>query len=207
MRGKRANSRLHPNFSYVQIGIHAPGGKTIVYRPFMQNCAEPEPVYLDTANPSVYDSAYIGSGYDGFYFDHPGIYELRAVYHGPDGSKVYSNVLRLRVRAPMDRQENELAELFLGNDQAKLLYLLGSDSPSLNTGNQAFETVIDKYDQHPMAVYAKLVKGVNAARNFKHIDDHQVVVRPAKKEESAHLLSDVVRSSTAATEGAGATFD
>lgn len=193
-RGKIVNQHLHPNTSYVQVGINKPGGKAVVYRPFIQNCAEPEMVNLNAERPSINDSAFIGYGQDGFYFDSPGVYDVRAVYHAPDGSKVFSNTLKVRVRAPVDKNEDELAELLLGDEQGQLLYLLGSDSRFLAGGNDALDLVIDKHGKHPLAVYARMVKGVNASRDFKVIADGAMRVRPARNNESAKLLSDVVKS-------------
>lgn len=195
-RGKVVNQHLHPNTSYVQVGINKPGGKAVVYRPFIQNCAEPEMINLSPALPSINDSAYIGYGQDGFYFDSPGVYDVRAVYHAPDGSKVFSNTLKVRVRAPVDKTEDEIAELFLGDEQGQLLYLLGSDSRFLTGGNDALDLVIDKHGTHPLAVYAKMVKGVNASRAFKVITDYEVRVRPARNDESEKLLTDVVQSAS-----------
>ena len=79
LRGRTVNRRLHPNFGFVQIGIRQLGGSTVPYRPLIVHCAEPDLVTLDAANGAVYDSAYIGFGKDGFYFDNPGQYELRAL--------------------------------------------------------------------------------------------------------------------------------
>ena len=166
-RGKVANTHLHPNLGYVQLGIMRPGGKTTRYRPFLQHCADPRLEMLDSARPAVYDSAYIGYGQDGFYFDQPGRYQIRGIYHAPDGSKVYSNVLTTWVRSPINAEEEQIAELHLGDDQGKLLYLLGSDSDTLRSGNDALLGVLDQYPRHPMAVYANMVMGINAARTFK----------------------------------------
>ncbi|GAB3174833.1 hypothetical protein [Telluribacter humicola] len=194
IRGKRVNTRIHPNYGYVQIAIKRSNGKIQIYQPLLQQCAEPEVEYMDVNMPAAYDSAYIGYGKKGFYFDDPGAYELRAVYHAMDGSKVFSNTLRLRVDAPINEQEREIANLFLGEDQGKLLYLLGSDGETLQKGNDAFEEMIQgKHKSHPMAIYAKLVKGMNASRPFKKIEtdlkSKLVSVRPADYMLSKDLLS------------------
>lgn len=164
-------------------------------------------VSLNAERPSINESAYIGYGQDGFYFDAPGVYELRAVYHALDGSKVFSNHLKLRVRAPVDKKEDELAELFLGEEQGQLLYLLGSDSRFLSDGNDALDLVIDKHGDHPFAVYAKMIKGINACRDFKEITNSKVQVRAARNDESAQLLSDVVKSAASPPNMADPTSD
>lgn len=208
-RGKRVNSRIHPNDGFVQIAIRKPGGRTVLYRPYIQQCAEPEFVTLGTDNPAVYDSAYIGYGKDGLYFDDPGRYELRALYHAADGSQVLSNVLRFRVDTPADADERRIADLFVDDQQGQLLYLLGSDSATLQTGNAAFEEVIDRFGKHPMAVYAKLARGMNASRPFKLIDTsaNRVAVRPADHAAAAGLLGEVVQTTTTANPDVDPTAD
>jgi hypothetical protein len=198
LRGRAVNAALHPNYGYVQVGIARLGGKTMVFRPMFAHCLEPELVNLDQNRPSVYDSAYIGYGKDGLYFDTPGQYELRALYNGPDGSKIMSNILRIRIKAPLDRQESDLSELFLGDDQGKLLCLLGSDSESLKSGREAFELAIDKYPKHTMTAYARLIAGMNASQPFKDIqwENRKLAVRKADLDRSETLLSSVVEIAT-----------
>jgi hypothetical protein len=196
LRGRTVNTKLHPNFGYVQVAIARLGGKPKIYRPLITHCIEPELVMLDRNRPSIYESSYIGFGKDGFYFDAPGQYELRALYNAPDGSRVISNVLRLRVKAPLTREEDEVADLFIGTEQGTLLYLLGSESESLRRGRDAFATVIEKYPDNPMASYAYLVEGMSASRPFKRIEDHKVVSQPADFGRSENMLSAVVGATT-----------
>lgn len=197
LRGKRVHSHLHPNFGFVQIAIQQPGGEVALYHPPIEHCIEVETTRLDAANPSIYDSAYIG--YDkerGHIFNQPGVYKLRGVYYALDGSVVFSEVITLRVRSPLSAADEEVADLFLGEDQGMLLYLLGSDSGFLQSGNQAFDTMLDKYSDHPFAVYARLIKGINASREFKTLtEDYQVKVRKPRLEEAEQSLSAVVETS------------
>jgi hypothetical protein len=170
LRGRKVNRMLHPNMGYLQIGIAKPGGHTLVYRPIITHCGDPDMTTLSEQEPSIYESAYIGYGKHGHYFDSPGMYSVRALYNAPDGSVIVSNILRLRVLAPIDRDEHDLAELFLGEDQGSLLYLLGSDSDRLAGGRNSFHRVLERYPSHPMADYARLVEGINALRPFKRIE-------------------------------------
>jgi hypothetical protein len=200
MRGKRVHTYLHPNTGFVQVGIRKPSGQVIVYQPPIEHCVLPDGnvTILDANRPAIYDSAYLGYGKDGLSFDQTGLYRIRAVYYALDGSQVVSNILTVRVRTPMNSTDEEIADLFLGDEQGMLLYLLGSDSESLERGNKAFDTMLDKYGTHPMAVYVRLVKGKNAGRTFKTITpDKKVVVRSAQSDESIRLLSTVVDASEA----------
>ncbi|HEV3468964.1 MAG TPA: hypothetical protein VG148_06555, partial [Pyrinomonadaceae bacterium] len=196
LRGRRVHTRLHPDFGFVQLAVQMPSGQTIPYQPLVEQCTETETTVLDEENPSIYASAYIGYGRKGFYFDQSGLYNLRAIYHALDGSQVVSNVLTLRVRSPLDRDEEEIAELYSGNDQGTLFHLLGSDSEELDSGNKAFENVIDKHGEHPLAVYAHLVRGINAGRSFKTItEEKNLDQRPPQHEEAVEALKTVVDKS------------
>jgi hypothetical protein len=198
LRGKRAHSYLHPDDEMVQIAIRKPSGSTVLYRPMIEHCVdEAKTVILTSEHPAIYDSAYIGYGKDGFYFDQPGAYQLRAMYIAQDGSRVVSPTLNLQVRSPYTATDEEVGELFMGDEQGQLLKLLGSDSEALKQGNVALDLVLDKHAEHPLAVYARLVKGINAQRNFKKLAVDKVVkVRDAKPQESVALLSSVVDDST-----------
>jgi hypothetical protein len=119
----------------------------------------------------IEDTVYIGYGGGGLYFDRPGTYKLRAIYHAPDGSQVFSNITQLRVRHPVTHAEEEVADLLIGDDQGALFYLMGSDSETLASGNRAFDIVLDKHAKNPLADYVQAARGVNAARTFVTVDD------------------------------------
>lgn len=196
-RGKQIHTELHPKTGFVQIAVQKPSGEVVVYKPLMEHCVAVETEVLDQSKPSIYESAYIGYDQEkGHIFDQPGLYKLRGVYYALDGSMVLSQVMTLRVRSPLTSADEEVAELFLGDEQGTLLFLLGSDSDSLKRGNEAFDLVLDKHADHELAVYARLVKGFNAAREFKAVTpDLKVQVREPQPEEAVELLSSVVDAS------------
>ena len=197
-RGKQIHTELHPKTGFVQIAVQRPSGDVVVYNPLIEQCVVVvETEMLDQSKPSIYDSAYIGYDQEkGQIFDQPGLYKLRGVYYALDGSMVLSPVISLRVRHPLTHVDEEVAELFLGDEQGTLLFLLGSDSEFLKRGNEAFDLVLDKYANHQLAVYARLVKGFNAAREFKTITpDAKVQVREPQPETAIALLEPVVDAS------------
>jgi len=198
-RGKQIHTELHPKTGLMQIAVQKPSGEVVVYKPLMEHCVAVETDTLDQSNPSVYDSAYIGYDRDkGHIFDQPGLYKLCGAYYALDGSMVLSPVISVRVRSPLTPTDEEVAELFLGDEQGALLFLLGSDSESLKRGNEAFDLVLDKHADHELAVYARLVKGFNAAREFKAVTaDLKVKVREPQPEAAVALLSSVVDASRA----------
>jgi hypothetical protein len=202
-RGRlRTHGRLHPRDGLVQIAVQEPSGQVKAYRPLMPRCADAtDPVVLGDAQPAIYDSAYIGYGQGGFTFEQVGTYRLRAVYVADDGSPVVSPTTTLRVRSPLTRADDEVAELLLSDGQGELLYLLGSDAPGLNRANQAMDELLDRHAKHPLAVFAQLVKGSNDERTFKTIDAAKVLtLRPARAAQAVRQLRSVVTSS-AGSEG------
>lgn len=193
---KSVHKSIHPDRGFVKLAIRKPSGSVVTYRPFATRCVEPETIVLDDANPSIYASAYIGYGKDGFYFDQTGFYQVVAVYCSPGGAEVVSEPLTVRVRNPLNVAEEEIADLYYGDDQGALFYLLGSDSESLSPGNKSLDNVIDKYLHHPLAVHALLVKGVNAGRRFKTVTAGKVLKarEPDSKDDSREILSNIVNS-------------
>jgi hypothetical protein len=193
---KVVHSQLHPNFSFVQLAIQEPSGEVVVYEPPIEHCIEVETALLDKHHPAVYESAYIGYGKHGLYFTQPGRYQLRAIYNAFDGSLVVSNTLVIRVRTPISQADEQVSDLFLGDEQGMLLYLLGSDSEALKKGNEAFDEVLAEHEEHPLAIYAELVKGWNAARQFKTIEEgDQLRVRVPEYDQANSLLNSVIDQS------------
>jgi hypothetical protein len=192
-RGKVVHPYLHPNLQLTTVAIAKPNGQVVAYEPWIDHLVGPREQGLFSAEP-IEDSAYIGFGKGGLYFEQPGLYQIRAMYHALDGSQVFSNVLTLRVRYPVTAQDERLAELLLGYEQGALFYLLGSDVDSLSRGRDALNQVLEDYGEHPLAHYVRLVQGVNLARPFKTIEAHdaRVHVRPPDTAAAAQLLTAAV---------------
>lgn len=195
-KNNRVISSLHVNYGFVTIGIKKPSGETLVYEPLAEMCIEPEHSILNSSNPGVYESSYIGFGKQGFIFDQAGTYQLRAVYYHEDGSRIVSDTLTLRVKYPADKHDDEVAELLLTEEVGYLLAFMGSDAPYLKKGNDALNQLVDKYKTHPLAVYAQFVKGVNEQRTFKTITpDKTMEVRVPDFTAGEILLSEVIEKS------------
>lgn len=196
-RAARVHANIHPDRGSVRLFIRRPDGSVAPYRPFATRCAESEFTLLDGEQPSIYASAYVGYGRDGFYFGRAGVYEIVAVYRSPCGAEVVSRPHAVCVRNPSDEAEEEIADLYHGDDQGKLFYLLGSDSPQLESGRKCLENVIDRHRRHPLSIHAHFVKGLNDGSCFKSVTaEKKIVPRAPRKEESLRLLARVVRAST-----------
>jgi hypothetical protein len=199
MLNQQVNSNLHADFGFVTIGIKKPGGEIMVYEPVAEMDAEPTYTVLNASNPAIYNSSYIGFGKDGFIFDQPGIYQLRAVYYHRDGSRIVSDTLSIRVNHPVTAEDNELANIMLSNDVGYLLSFMGSDAPYLQKANDKLDVLlIDKYKDHPLAVYVQYIKGVNAQRTFKTITaDKKINIRKPNFEWGQAQLRTVIEKSKA----------
>ena len=195
-RGTATHGYLHPNDDFTTIAIRQPSGRTVLYRPMLRHCADEHREVRVGADLALYKSAYIGHGRDGGYFEQPGRYAIRAAYVAADGSRIVSPVTELRVRPPVTARDEEVGELLMGDEQGQLLALLGSDSEHLAGGNEALDELLDKHGNHPLATFARLAKGVNAARVFKTIlPDKRVTVRDADPSAATTALTAVEKAS------------
>jgi hypothetical protein len=192
-RGRRVPSRLRPRNGAVEIAIRQPSGRTMVYRPLLHQCWKDETTILNADTPPIMESAFIHYGQDGFYFDLPGTYRLRARTVAADGSMILSNVLDVRVRPPLGKEDEDAAELLFGDEQGTLMYLVGSDFEGLSAGNDALTELRTRHAKHPLAQVARVVQGTNAAREFKTVEaDNSVTVRASNPEEATALLQPVL---------------
>jgi hypothetical protein len=194
LNGRLVSGHVHPNFDLTKIAIKKPNGQIVVYEPLAEHLCSQNPVHLTEANPSISASAYIGYGRDGLYFDQPGTYLLKAAYHTPRGGIITSTDVRIRVKAPMSADEEAIGDLYLGDQQGRLFYLMGSDGAHLAKGDDALNTVLERYGEHPLSVYAALVQGVNASRDFKTIgSDRKVTIRKHDTRRCAALVGKVFK--------------
>lgn len=169
-RGKVAHPHLDPRASMTSIAIRKPNGDVVAYEPYVDHLMDSQPQFLPDGEV-IEESAYIGHGGGGLYFDRPGTYKVRAIYQAPDGSPVFSNIADVKVRHPLNQVDEELADLLIGEEQGILFSLLGSDSEALASGNRAFDTILEKHAKHPLADYVQAARGANLARTFVIVDD------------------------------------
>lgn len=185
LNGVTVNANIHPKYEQVKIGIMKPNGKVVTYEPVAHNCAIEKWENLTAENNTVYASAYIGYGKEGFYFDQPGFYKLKAAYLHHDGSIVTSEEVTIRVKSPFNKAEDDIADLYFSNDAGMQFYMMGSDSPSLQKGMDDLRLVADKYDKNDLSVYANLILGVNEGMKFKVVDPKEGKVQTRKRDLSA----------------------
>ncbi|MEV1004829.1 hypothetical protein [Nonomuraea sp. NPDC050202] len=185
---------LSPSSDTLTILVTDPAGAIRPFLPIARRCDGPDRrITLDAETPALYDSAYLGYGAGGLTFSEPGTYRLRALYRAPDGSTVTSPELTIEIAPPVDADDQRAGDLLRGSQQGTLLALLGSDAPQLAEGNAALDELIADHPEHPLAVYALMVKGTNAGRHFQTLtDDGAIGVRPADTDTSIAQLGTVV---------------
>ncbi len=187
--GRLAPSVLGPRARNLEFAIRGPGGQTVGFEPLLRHCRLDDAILLRAGGPAVRDSAFIHYGRNGFGFDRPGRYEIRARCSLPDGSRVLSNVVRIEIRPPATRADKAVADLVFGEQQGTLMSLVGSDAPELQQGADALRIVAERYPAHPVASVARIVAASNAAREFKSLgQDGTVVVRPSRPQEAVAIL-------------------
>ncbi len=187
---------LHPKYGVVQVTISRPRGDVVVHRPPVLHCAE-MPLVQASSGETLPASAYIG--YDasvGHVFEDPGTYRIRASYTAPDGSVITSEPATMRVWGPTGDEDATVAELMLGEDVGMVMTLLGSDSPSLAGGMAAMQEIAEEHEGSPMAVYARLALGMNAARPYTAVEpDGSVRERPRDMDRADALLTPTIDAS------------
>ena len=182
---------IRPRNGNVEIAIAQPGGRVVEYEPLLSHCmSDEDAIFLGGEQQAYADRAFIHYGKQGFYFERPGTYRLRARYTAPDGSVILSETLTLRVRPPATAEDVEVADLLFGDEQGTLMYLVGSDFDGLRQGNDALTRIWEEHPEHPLADVARLIQGVNAARAFKEIQpDNTVRVREPDTDAAIGLLA------------------
>jgi hypothetical protein len=197
MNGRVVNANIHPRYDQVRVGIMKPNGKIVAYEPVAHNCVLPKEVQLTKEDNTAYASAYIGYGKEGFYFDQPGFYRIKAAYRTFEGSIIQSEEISIRVKSPVTATEDEIADKYFTTDAGMLFYLLGSDAETLKEGMEDFKLVSEKYKNNPLSIYAEMVIGVNEAMKFKVVDPeiNKVVVRKRNLTAAKSKLGKVISAS------------
>ena len=202
--GRLVPSCLGPRVGNVEISIRGPGRDAFVFEPLLRHCRLDDAKLLRVGDPPIRDSAFVHYGKDGFAFERPGRYALRASLTLPgDGSFVLSEVKYLDVPPPITRTDRAVAALAFGDEQGTLMSLVGSDAPRLQAGKDALRTIAERYPRHALARVARLVRAVNRAREFKVLRlDGTVKLRPSRPQELAAILGrtpgvEILRAATA----------
>jgi hypothetical protein len=183
---------LGPRANTVDVIIRGPDRSEFVFQPLLEHCRGDTPILLRAGDPPVRDYAFVHYGKSGFAFAKPGTYELRARCVTPNGTVVLSKPTVTDVRPPLSRGDRDAQRWLYGDEQGILMSLTGSSSASLAGGDDKLQEFIDRQPDHPAADVARLVRGTNAAREFKTIEpDGNLKVIPRDASAARALFGDV----------------
>jgi len=174
----KIDTRLNPEFGGVVIYIRKPNGKTVQYAPILCKVAEAEttvlkPLQKDQKNKGEdrqSENVFVSFGVDGYYFDDPGEYLIKAVYHGGGDILIPSQVHRLRIARPFAREEERIAQDYFNYSTGMSLYLNGSSSPYLDSGMNTLEEIVERFPESRLAAQTKLTLAKNLKRDFYRIE-------------------------------------
>ncbi len=183
-----------PRAGNVSVTIRRPDGKEVLFEPLLMHCHGEDTTTLSAHQAPRRDFAYLHYGKDGFAFERPGSYAIRAHHVAADGSTVRSNVLSIEVRPPVTREDRELSKLVAGNDDlGALMSLSGSLAPAFDGANDTLDEVIERYPSNEMASIARVVRATSLARPFKVVAPGEAVrVRPSDIARAESLIKPVL---------------
>jgi hypothetical protein len=143
------SATLHPEHGSVSIFIRRPDGRIVEYMPISCKLAPDRSITLspegaEDSSDRHSRTVFVSYGRYGFYFDEPGQYYIRVLYHGPGNMLIPSNVLRVRVGHPKTEEADRMAQDFFSYESGVSLYLGGSLSGFLTGGMNTLMDVVER---------------------------------------------------------------
>jgi hypothetical protein len=192
--GQRVPSIVGPRAGNLEVLIRRPGGGESPFEPLLVHCNGDATTVLQSPGATLRDNAFIHYGKDGFAFERPGRYAVRARHAAVDGSIVLSNVLTIEVLAPLTRADREIGRLVSGNDDVgELMALAGSAAPSYDGANRVLDEVVERFPTNAAAHVARVVRATSLARPFKLLaPGERLQVRPPDVARARALIAPVI---------------
>jgi len=174
----RIDPRFNPEHGGLTYFIRRPDGRIVQYAPILCKLADEASVELDrlSSHETVVgkdrfsQEVFLSYGQYGFYFDHPGEYQLRAVYQGLGDVLIPSNILRIRVGHPYDRGIETKAQDYFTPDVGMLLYLYGSRSVELNSEWEFLRGLADEFKDSMLGVRLATTLANSLSEPFYHVN-------------------------------------
>lgn len=152
-----AIGRLSPAYGDIRYIIRKPSGTILQYKPPIYKCEMSKDELAGGQSKTHLTSLAVSA--DGFTFDTPGQYEITAAIPDPSsGTLVISRPVSVWIAYP-DRTDEGVASRIFEREAGLFLYMAGGEH--LEKGKQAMEEVTERYPEHPFAVHANLVLGLN----------------------------------------------
>jgi hypothetical protein len=178
------DTNLHPEFGGLILFVRRPDGRTLQYAPLLCQLTESKlttlkPLTVDTkeGEDRHSENIYVSFGADGYYFDEPGEYLVKAVYQGSGNLLIPSNVHRVRIGRPFNREEDKIAQDYFNHDTGLAIYLNGSSSPFLQNGMDTLHQIIEQFPKSRLAAHSALTLAQNLQKPFFRPDEKNKLVR------------------------------
>ena len=172
----------------VTVYLEKPDGKLLEYSPIFSMIAKPTRLRLEPSTSSCQNIP-LSFGKHGHYFNLPGIYKIRMIYHGFGGIPIPSNFYEIKIGNPESSQEDKDGLDFYSNDSGIALYVNGSDSPFLEQGMTVLNRLSKEYADSSVGAQISLLLAKNLARPFHRIIDSKwVETRRAEPAKALDLL-------------------
>jgi hypothetical protein len=164
---------IDPNFGYLEIEVKRPMAAEFTrFRPAMlADAGDVAPIAL-APNASLHEEVPIFFGSDGWTFDEPGEYQLRARYSPSDlddrvDSSIESEAIRLTVSGPTTACDAEFGNAF--SESSGALFLLYRGGARFQDAHKRLREAVVECPRSPYAPYAKLALGVAAVREAQQM--------------------------------------
>ncbi len=179
--------KFEADYDIVTYHVVKSSEKDVSFVPYTVMDFLPESVTLSPQD-SVFGMSKIFYGGKGWTFDKPGNYKVWATYNGlakhPE-KVIKSNVLEIKVNAPVNDQEKEQADLIMGDEQG--LFLLYDGGDDLSEGIKNLNILRDKFPESDLSSYVNFSMGESLTREFKDFKNKKV--RPPEPSKALDYLS------------------
>ncbi|MGO4590385.1 hypothetical protein [Paenarthrobacter sp. 2TAF44] len=190
------DGRLDPRFGNTTVYVQKPDGTVVLHESVVCFYGLPEPVTLEPATGATSDGSdrysqlvQLAFGVQGFAFDEPGQYQVRAIY-STEGIVQASNTLPLRIGFPVTREEDRFAPEFFTREVGLTLAFEGSMSPHLSKGLDALTEAAERFGREPLGVKAATAVAQSVGDDFYRRMEDKMIKHHSADPERALALTD-----------------
>ncbi len=182
------NPNIEPTAGGIELLVRRPCDRfPKVYRTFYRGCVKEDLVNL-APGEAIYQEISPAFARRSWLIDEPGTYEAQAVGWLPDGRKLISNIVRLRVRVPT-REEETIANDFFTYGTGAYFGLDGSRTDSLESTRQFLDEVSDRLPEGGIARQIATTNALRDTRVFKSVRNAEIILPDDRGDRARDLLS------------------
>ena len=188
---------LDPKYRFLNVEVRGPGETEFeAFQPVLLADARGTRPHVLTPGASIHDEARIFFGADGWLFQRPGEYSVRADYSAPaaegrpadDRRRLESAVLKIVVTEPATSSERRARELILGPQEGLYLVLGGGDH--LQGASSRLKQVVQEAPNAAQTAAVRLALGTAALTPTMNMETG-VQSQPRLDEAKNHLAATV----------------